>query len=102
MSTREAKVREHLIKIGKHEGVESVVLSDEAGFPLSSTIPPEKAEKIAALTTSLIGKINMILHELNIKSMQAFTVKAADREILITPFQNTTLIVVRKCNGPTG
>ncbi len=99
MSTREAKVREHLMKIGKHEGVESVVLADEAGFPLSSTISPEKAETISALTTSLLGKVNIILKELNITGLQAFTIKSTNKEILVTPFQDTTLVVVRRCNN---
>ncbi|MHA2059275.1 MAG: roadblock/LC7 domain-containing protein [Candidatus Ranarchaeia archaeon] len=99
MSTREAKVREHLIKIGKHEGVECVVLADESGFPLSSTISPEKAETISALTTSLLGKVHVILKELNIEGLQAFTIKAANKEILVTPFQDTTLVVVRKNGG---
>ncbi|MHA1916985.1 MAG: roadblock/LC7 domain-containing protein [Candidatus Ranarchaeia archaeon] len=96
MSTKEDKIREYLIAIGKHEGVESVVLSDGSGFPLSSTISPKKAETISALTTSLLGKVNIILQELVVEGLKALVIKSDTKEILITPFQENTLVVVRK------
>ena len=41
MVTKEEKIKAMLSEIGKHEGVESVVLADESGFPLSSTYPAD-------------------------------------------------------------
>lgn len=96
MAIQEEKIKEILAGLTKYKGVESVVLADDSGFPLSSTIETNKAEIISALVTSLIGKVNKILTELELSSLKVLVIKTEDREILVTPQEGTNLVVVRK------
>ena len=99
MATKEDKIRSVLQNIGKLSGVESVVLADENGFPLSSTITTQSAETISALITSLKGKISLVLKELDLDEIQTVTLKTSTREIIVTPYNSSTLVVIRKVNA---
>ncbi|MCD6484855.1 MAG: roadblock/LC7 domain-containing protein [Candidatus Odinarchaeota archaeon] len=96
MPIKEEDIKRILSGLAKYEGVESVVLADDTGFPLSSTISPKKAETISALVTSLIGKVKSILEELELSSLKVLVMRTADREILVTPQEGANLVVVRK------
>ncbi len=99
MPIREEDIRRILSDLKKYEGVEYVVLADDAGFPLSSTIEPAKAEVISALVTSMLGKVNSILKELNLSRAKVLVIRTDDREILVTPHEGANLVVVRKLGG---
>ncbi|MGQ4915541.1 MAG: roadblock/LC7 domain-containing protein [Candidatus Asgardarchaeia archaeon] len=98
MPVQEEKIKQILAGLTKYKGVESVVLADDSGFPLSSTIDINKAEIISALVTSLIGKVKSILSELELSSLKVLVIKTEDREILVTPQEGANLVVVRKIN----
>jgi len=98
LPVQEEKIKQILAGLTKYKGVESVVLADDSGFPLSSTIDINKAEIISALVTSLIGKVKSILSELELSSLKVLVIKTEDREILVTPQEGANLVVVRKIN----
>ncbi|MHA1713548.1 MAG: roadblock/LC7 domain-containing protein [Candidatus Ranarchaeia archaeon] len=100
MATKEDKLRSFLQNISKLSGVESAVLADEHGFPLSATTHQTQAENISALICSLKAKIDVALKELELDDLKEITLKTKTREILVTSHNSATLVVIRNTDSP--
>ena len=96
MFANQAKIKSNLERLNQLSGVEFAVLTDETGFPISSTGTIIQAEKYSALLTSLKQRINSVLKELGLEGVTQVKLKTPTKELLITASNESNLIVVRK------
>ncbi len=94
--TTEAKIKAIIDRISKVEGVQSVTLSNNEGFPLMSTIATaSEAEKLSGVINHVVGKLSM-LSDNGSEAPRSITVKTSKHQVIATPYGNNTLIVTRR------
>ncbi|TFG10981.1 roadblock/LC7 domain-containing protein [Candidatus Thorarchaeota archaeon] len=83
-----------LADLTAQEGVRGVVVTNMEGLPLSSDLPPETTETVAAILTSLVGKALDAVRELQEGSLSFLTLDTTKGQINIAPDVKEDLILV--------
>ncbi len=83
-----------LADLTAQEGVRGVVVTTMEGLPLSSDLPPETTEAVAAILTSLVGKALDAVRELKEGSLSFLTLDTTEGQINIAPDVKEGLILV--------
>jgi len=61
-------LKDSLKRLGAHDGVRGVIITNMEGLPISSNLNAEKTEVISALVTSLVGKAKRVVDPHNFNS----------------------------------
>ncbi|MFW9935390.1 MAG: roadblock/LC7 domain-containing protein [Promethearchaeota archaeon] len=88
-------LKDSLKRLGAHEGVRGVIITNMEGLPISSNLNAEKTEVIAALVTSLVGKAKRVVDELGEGGMNFLTISTPQGEVMVAPEEDYILIVMR-------
>ena len=88
-------LKDSLKRLGAHEGVRGVIITNMEGLPISSNLSAEKTEVIAALVTSLVGKAKRVVDELGEGGMNFLTISTPLGEVMVAPEEDYILIVMR-------
>lgn len=88
-------------KLGKHRGVEGVVLCDSSGLSLQSNLSPNIAENIAAQTGSLVGKVRQVTTEIANELPSSMRIETSLQDIEIIPDFETEITIVAMIEKPT-
>ncbi|MFX1509708.1 MAG: roadblock/LC7 domain-containing protein [Promethearchaeota archaeon] len=88
-------LKDSLKRLGAHEGVRGVIITNMEGLPISSNLNAEKTEVIAALVTSLVGKAKRVVDELGEGGMNFLTISTPRGEVMVAPEEDYILIVMR-------
>ena len=88
-------LKDSLKRLGAHEGVRGVIITNMEGLPISSNLSAEKTEVIAALVTSLVGKAKRVVDELGEGGMNFLTISTPQGEVMVAPEEDYILIVMR-------
>ncbi len=83
-----------LADLTAQEGIRGVVVTTMEGLPLSSDLPPETTEAVAAILTSLVGKALDAVRELKEGSLSFLTLDTTEGQINIAPDVKEGLILV--------
>lgn len=83
-----------LADLTAQEGVRGVVVTTMEGLPLSSDLPPETTEAVAAILTSLVGKALDAVRELKEGSLSFLTLDTTEGQINVAPDVKEGLILV--------
>jgi len=89
-------LKDTLKRIGAHEGVRGVIITNMEGLPISSNLNTEKTEVVSALVTSLVGKAKRVVDELGEGSMSFLTIATKKGEVMVAPEEDYILIVLKK------
>lgn len=84
-----------LKKLAGFDGVRGVIITNNEGLPLSSDIDPDKTEAVAALVSSLVGKAEQTVEQLEEGALNFFTIDTTKGEILVAPENDYILIVLK-------
>ncbi|MFW9830468.1 MAG: roadblock/LC7 domain-containing protein [Candidatus Hodarchaeota archaeon] len=88
-------LKDSLKRLGAHEGVRGVIITNMEGLPISSNLNAEKTEVISALVTSLVGKAKRVVDELGEGGMNFLTISTPQGEVMVAPEEDYILIVLR-------
>ena len=88
-------LKDSLKRIGAHEGVRGVIITNMEGLPISSSLSADKTEVISALVTSLVGKAKQVINELGDGAMNFLTITTQSGEVMVAPEENYILIVLK-------
>ncbi len=88
-------LKDSLKRLGAHEGVRGVIITNMEGLPISSNLNAEKTEVISALVTSLVGKAKRVVDELGEGGMNFLTISTPQGEVMVAPEEDYILIVMR-------
>ncbi len=88
-------LKDSLKRLGAHEGVRGVIITNMEGLPISSNLSAETTEVIAALVTSLVGKAKRVVDELGEGGMNFLTISTPKGEVMVAPEEDYILIVMR-------
>ena len=88
-------LKDSLKRLGAHEGVRGVIITNMEGLPISSNLGAETTEVIAALVTSLVGKAKRVVDELGEGGMNFLTISTPAGEVMVAPEEDYILIVMR-------
>lgn len=88
-------LKDSLKRLGAHEGVRGVIITNMEGLPISSNLNAEKTEVISALVTSLVGKAKRVVDELGEGGMNFLTISTPKGEVMVAPEEDYILIVLR-------
>jgi predicted regulator of Ras-like GTPase activity (Roadblock/LC7/MglB family) len=88
-------LKDSLKRLGAHEGVRGVIITNMEGLPISSNLNAEKTEVISALVTSLVGKAKRVVDELGEGGMNFLTISTPRGEVMVAPEEDYILIVLR-------
>ena len=85
----------------QYNGVKSVVIANEEGFPLAfqskdSSFSSDDAEVIAAIFASLIGKAKNAVKQIDHGELNFFTLDLTNGEILVALEQDYIVIALRE------
>ncbi len=85
----------------KYNGVKSVVIANEEGFPLAyqskdPSFTSDDAEVAAAVFASLVGKANLATKQINRGELNFFTLDLTTGEILVALEQDYIVIAIRE------
>jgi len=85
----------------QYNGVKSVVIANEEGFPLAfqskdSSFSSEEAEVIAAVFASLVGKARNATKQIDHGELNFFTLDLTTGEILVALEQDYIVIALRE------
>jgi len=95
-----SEVEETLKRINSHKGVQGIVIVNNEGIPIRSTIEPEAATRYAALIMSLSAKARSAVRELDPQNDLTFLrIRSKKHEILVAPEKDFQLIVVQNPNA---
>jgi predicted regulator of Ras-like GTPase activity (Roadblock/LC7/MglB family) len=88
-------LKDTLKRLGAHEGVRGVIITNMEGLPISSNLSADKTEVISALVTSLVGKAKRVVEELEEGGMNFLTISTKAGEVMVAPEADYILIVLR-------
>ncbi|MFW9985586.1 MAG: roadblock/LC7 domain-containing protein [Candidatus Odinarchaeota archaeon] len=88
-------LKDSLKRLGAHEGVRGVIITNMEGLPISSNLNAETTEVISALVTSLVGKAKRVVDELGEGGMNFLTISTPKGEVMVAPEEDYILIVLR-------
>lgn len=88
-------LKDSLKRLGAHEGVRGVIITNMEGLPISSNLGTEKTEVISALVTSLVGKAKRVVDELGEGAMNFLTISTQKGEVMVAPEADYILIVLK-------
>ncbi|MHA2313902.1 MAG: roadblock/LC7 domain-containing protein [Candidatus Hermodarchaeia archaeon] len=88
-------LKDSLKRLGAHDGVRGVIITNMEGLPISSNLNAETTEVISALVTSLIGKAKRVVDELGEGGMNFLTISTKAGEVMVAPEEDYILIVLR-------
>ena len=90
------EVEETLKRIQSHKGVKGVLIMNNDGIPIKSTLSPEDTENYAALVSQLAFKASGVVRTLDDTDELAFLrVRSKKHEIMIAPDKDYCLVVVQ-------
>uniref|UniRef100_A0A7S3CW28 Dynein light chain roadblock n=1 Tax=Strombidium rassoulzadegani TaxID=1082188 RepID=A0A7S3CW28_9SPIT len=94
-----AEVEERIARIKKHKGVVGVLIVDENGKFLRSSIPPEsevQSKQYALKVTDLAKKARSVVRDIDpLNDLTFFRVRSKKQEIMVAPDKNLFLIVIQ-------
>lgn len=88
-------LKDSLKRLGAHEGVRGVIITNMEGLPISSNLSADKTEVISAIVTSLVGKAKRVVDELEEGAMNFLTISTEKGEVMVAPEADYILIVLR-------
>lgn len=88
-------LKDSLKRLGAHEGVRGVIITNMEGLPISSNLSADKTEVISAIVTSLVGKAKRVVDELEEGAMNFLTITTEKGEVMVAPEEDYILIVLR-------
>ena len=102
-----AEVEERITRIQFHEGVFALLIVDENGKVLRTTIMQENgkydkidSKLIATSITALAKKARSVVRDLNpLNDLTFFRVRARKQEIMVAPDKHLFLIVIQNCDN---
>ncbi|MHA1238352.1 MAG: roadblock/LC7 domain-containing protein [Candidatus Odinarchaeia archaeon] len=92
----EKDIKPILKKLQQFEGVKGVIITTNEGLPLSTTLNSEVTEKASALITSLVGKANSVVKELDEGDLKFLTITTDKGEVHVAPEDDYILIVLKE------
>ncbi|MFX0162562.1 MAG: roadblock/LC7 domain-containing protein [Candidatus Hodarchaeota archaeon] len=91
------KINETIKRFREHPGVRGVIVMSNEGLPISADgVDMQKAEKVAALITSLVGKAKQVITEIGEGTLGFFNIDCGKSEILVAPEEEYVLVVLRE------
>ena len=94
------EVEETLKRINSHKGVIGIVIVNDAGVPIRSTVDNVEATRYAALMQALSTKARSAVRELDPQNDLCFLrIRSKKHEILVAPEKDFILIVVQNPNS---
>mmetsp|Transcript_37423 Transcript_37423/g.87521 ORF Transcript_37423/g.87521 Transcript_37423/m.87521 type:complete len:98 (-) Transcript_37423:218-511(-) len=94
-----SEIEETLKRISSHKGIQGIVVVNNEGIPLRSTLEPEKTTHYAATVLQLAQKARSVVRDLDATNDLTFLrVRTKKHEIMIAPEKDYMLIVVQNPN----
>mmetsp|Transcript_3032 Transcript_3032/g.2688 ORF Transcript_3032/g.2688 Transcript_3032/m.2688 type:complete len:99 (+) Transcript_3032:142-438(+) len=91
-----SEVEETLKRIQSHKGVKGVLIINNDGLPIRSSMTPEDTETYSALVSQLTIKASSVVRTLDDNDDLAFLrIRSKKHEIMIAPDKDYTLIVIQ-------
>ena len=95
-----SEVEETLARIKSHKGVEGVLVMNQEGIVIHSTLTEEQSAEHAALLSQLSQKACLVVNTLDPDDELTFLrLRSNMREIMIAPDNNYLLVVIQNLNA---
>ncbi|KAG9395895.1 Dynein light chain-related [Carpediemonas membranifera] len=91
-----AEVEECIKRISSHKGVQGIVIVNNEGIPIRSTLDNKEGNKYAGLISHLATKARSIITELDpTNELKFFRIRSNKHEIMVSPDKDYLLIVIQ-------
>ena len=93
--TREARIDQIIEKVKSQPGVQDVIMVDEKGFTIKSTLPDEQANFTSAFLLSVFGQFDKYGKSLGVHDIKSITLNAGKRNLVVVSYGNLYMIAIR-------
>ncbi len=90
------EVEETLKRLSSHKGVVGIIIINNDGLTLRSTLPPEETENYSSLISQLTQKTSTVIRTIDDSdSLALLRIRSKKHEIMIAPEKDYILIVIQ-------
>ena len=87
---------ETLGKLSSFPGVQGVIITNNEGLPIASTLQSEQTENSAALVTALIGKAKGTVRDMSNGQLNWIQMDTTNGEVFVAPEDEYIVVVLRE------
>ncbi len=87
---------ETLNKLSSFPGVQGVVITNNEGLPIASTMPSDQTETSAALVTALVGKAKGTVRDMSKGQLNWVQMDTSGGEVFLAPEEEYIILVLRE------
>lgn len=87
---------ETIQKLSSFPGVQGVIIANNEGLPIASTLSPDETETHAALITALVGKAKVTAREMNSGQINWIQMDTVNSEVFVAPEEEYIILVLRQ------
>ncbi|MHA1732628.1 MAG: roadblock/LC7 domain-containing protein [Promethearchaeota archaeon] len=91
-----AQIKAIVKRFNEMEGVRGVIITDQEGLPLSSDLPTDTTENVAAHITSLVGRSKNVVDALGEGAVKFLRMETDKGEVMVAPDEGGLILIVLK------